>query len=331
MRLRTWATAGGAALGLAGLGLLAGSFVPRPLPVHTPLAGDAYGVAPQLPQLESLPDIEVTFLRCGVAVIPRAIAARGAFAPAMCPIAHSAVLIRHPRATFLYDTGLCSDIRRYLAPMPPLFQATLGRFTLEMPLAAHLERLNLSPRDLDFVLLSHLHWDHVSGLPDLPGVRLLVNRVEYAAALHGRPAPFQRDLVWKLLGDHSLELFDCDGPPCAGFHSSHDLLGDGSLQLITLPGHTAGNTGLLITRSNGSRLFLLGDAAWVAENYQQPTTMHPLMWLLVTGDDATGRQTLIELHRFARRAPEVPLIAMHDAEMQERVMRAERQAAPAAR
>lgn len=81
--------------------------------------------------------------------------------------------------------------------------------------------------------------------------------------------------------------------------------------LVPLPGHTAGNTGMFINRSNGPRLLLLGDAAWVAANFQRPATMHPFIWNNVTSDDATARQTLIHLHHFALAHPEISLVAMH--------------------
>ena len=121
-----------------------------------------------------------------------------------------------------------------------------------------------------------------------------------------------------------MEFFDCAGPTYEGFRSSLDLFGDGSIVLVPLPGHTAGNTGMFINRSNGPRLFLLGDAAWVSQNYLRPATMHPFIWSRVTSDDATARQTLIDLHYYALRRPEIPLIAMHDAELQKQFMKSER-------
>jgi hypothetical protein len=48
--------------------------------------------------------------------------------------------------------------------------------------------------------------------------------------------------------------------------------------------------------------------------------MHPFIWSGVTADDATARQTLIELHHFALQHPEIILVAMHDAEMQEKFL-----------
>ncbi|GAC1568508.1 MAG: MBL fold metallo-hydrolase [Ktedonobacteraceae bacterium] len=241
--------------------------------------------------VDELPEVEVSFLRCGGTTIYEWIAVRGGlFAP--LDIAHSAVLVRHPKATFLYDTGLCSDISLYLANRSWLFRKTLGRFALEQSLSSHLKSLGLERDGIDFVLLSHLHWDHVSGVPDIPGVPLRVNRVEYEAASLGILDANQA-LVRRLLCENPLEFFDCAGPSYEGFRSSYDLFGDGSIVLAPLPGHTAGNTGMFINRSNGQRLFILGDAALVGANYRRPATMHPLLWNAVSSDDATARQTLI--------------------------------------
>jgi glyoxylase-like metal-dependent hydrolase (beta-lactamase superfamily II) len=143
--------------------------------------------------------------------------------------------------------------------------------------------------------------------------------VEYDAARLGLLDAFH-GLVRQLLCDNPVEFFDCAGPSYAGFRFSYDLFGDGSIMLVPLPGHTAGNTGMFINRSNGSPLFLIGDAAWVSQNYLRPATMHPIIWRLVTGDDATARQTLLDLHHFSRQHPDIPLIAMHDAALQEKFM-----------
>ncbi len=217
----------------------------------------------------ALPEVEVSFLRCGSVTIPECIAVRGAFSFAPRVISHSAVLIRHPRATFLYDTGLCAEVSAYVEQQPLLFRKTLGNFRLEQSLTSHLQQLHMTAHDIDFVLLSHLHWDHVSGIPDLPGVKLRINRVEYEATKLGL-LDANNGLVRHLMGNNTIELFDCDGPSYMGFRSSYDLFGDGSIMLVPLPGHTAGNTGIIINRANGTRIFLLGDAVWVAPNYPAP-------------------------------------------------------------
>ncbi len=302
--LRRAATFAALSLGALGAGIAVNSVLPRRFATwYTPEE------QPFQKSSSSLPAIDITILRCASVVVPEWIAVRGAFSLAPRRIAHSAILIRHPKATFLYDTGIASTIDRYFTNQSFRFKQTLGKFTMEQPLASHLQRLSLEPRDLDFALISHLHWDHVSGVPDLPHVALRINRVEYEAARYGL-LDLHHGLARTLLGNNPIELFDCNGPTYGAFHSSHDLFGDGSIVLIPLPGHTAGNTGMLIQRANGSPLFLVGDAVWVAENFQRPATMHPFIWNSVTGDDGTACQTLIDLHSFAQRHPEIPLVAM---------------------
>ncbi len=316
MKWRNLATLGSVSLAALGMAMAIKSALPRRFLLDSP-----YETGKTL-DTSAFPAIDVTFLRCGSITIPEFIAVRGAFSLAPRTIAHSAVLIQHPKATFLYDTGLCSDIALFLTDQPLFFRKTLANFTFEQSLADHLEQRALKPHDLDFALLSHLHWDHVSGIPDIPRVLLRINRVEFEAGQHELFHQHQ-GLSKRLMGNNPIELFDCNGPAYEGFSSSCDLLGDSSIVLVPLAGHTKGNTGMFINRSNGSRLFLLGDAAWVAENYLQPATMHPFIWSRVTSDDALACQTLRALHYFSHQHPEVPMIAMHDARLQETFMRIE--------
>ncbi len=318
MKRQNWIALAAATVGAVGIGLMAKNFLPQRFRLDAWYDSlPAPGGQSNSKSREGLPEVEVSFLRCGVTTVPECVAVRGGlFGPV--DIAYSAVLVRHSKATFLYDTGLCNDISLYLANQSWLFRNTLGSFALEQSLSGHLRALGLE-RGIDFALLSHLYWDHVSGIPDIPGVPLRVNRVEYEAARLGLLDASQA-LVRRLMCNNPLECIDFTGPAYEGFRASHDLFGDGSIVLVPLPGHTAGNTGMFINRSNGPRLLLLGDAAWVAANFHRPATMHPLIWNNVTSDDATARQTLIQLHHFALAHPEISLVAMHDAAAQHHFM-----------
>jgi N-acyl homoserine lactone hydrolase len=320
MKARTWIALGAGVPAAAALTMAISTFLPQRFETYRWPKTETEGLSPST----ALPEVKVEFLRCGSITIPEPIAVRGSFSLAPRTIAHSAVLVRHPRATFLYDTGLCSAIFSYLQGQSLFFRKTLANFRFVQSLRSHLVEQQLEPGDLDFVLLSHLHWDHASGIPDLPGVPLRVNRVEYDAARMGL-LQARGGLVRRLMGENEIALFDIDGPSYEGFRASYDLFGDGSVVLVPLPGHTAGNTGMFINRANGPRLFLLGDAAWVSQNYLRPATMHPFIWSQVTSDDATARQTLIDLHHYANQHPEVAMIAMHDAAQQERFMANERE------
>jgi N-acyl homoserine lactone hydrolase len=315
MKLRNWANLSALALGIAGTGLALKSILPQHFATD-----HAYETPEAIPDSSLWPEIEVTFLRCGHITLPEFLVVRGTLSLVPHVNAYSAVLIRHPQGTFLYDSGFCSTIYTFLRNQSLLFRTLLGSFVFEQALSSHLQQLELQPDDLDFVLLSHLHWDHVSGIPDLPGVPLRINRIEYESAHSQHASAHTSELIWQFMGANPHELFDCSGPAYMGFRSSYDLFGDGSLVLVPLPGHTPGNTGLFINRASGSRLFLVGDAVWSAENYMHPATMHPILWSMFTHDDASARQTLIDLHRFYRRHPEIPVIGMHDAHMQKAFM-----------
>jgi N-acyl homoserine lactone hydrolase len=96
----------------------------------------------------------------------------------------------------------------------------------------------LDVESLTKVVLTHLHWDHVGGLPLIPAsVPIVVQRSEWAAghddAAVQRNFFLTRDYAG---GDREVILIDGD----------HDLLGDGSVELLLTPGHTPGHQSIRI-------------------------------------------------------------------------------------
>ncbi len=162
MRIRNLAMVGAVSLGALGVGMAIKSFLPQRFTIDYEQRRPE-----QLLNSSRFPEIEVTFLQCASVTWPECVMVRGAFSLAPCHIAYSAVLIRHPQATFLYDTGLCGDIYLFLREQPFFFRSTLAKFTFEQSLAGHLKHQGLQSSDLDFALISHLHWDHISGIPDI--------------------------------------------------------------------------------------------------------------------------------------------------------------------
>src|ERR1700722_10391305 len=108
MKRQNWIALPAATVGAAGIGLMAKSFLPQRFRLddwYDALPAPAGEQDSRKQGGEGLPEVEVSFLRCGITTVPEFVAVRGGlFAPV--DIAHSAVLVRHPRATFLYDTGL---------------------------------------------------------------------------------------------------------------------------------------------------------------------------------------------------------------------------------
>ncbi|HEV3268966.1 MAG TPA: N-acyl homoserine lactonase family protein [Acidimicrobiales bacterium] len=162
-----------------------------------------------------------------------------------------AYLIEHAGATLVFDSGLHPDFRdqhsaRYQS-VAPAFDAFLPEGT---HLAERLDACGVSVDDVDFLALSHLHFDHGGGSRLLGASELLVQRAEWLAALadvdgeNYLPADVDRDRDPHLL----------DG--------EHDVFGDGRATLIPTPGHTAGHQSLLVRTDDGSDLVLCGDACY---------------------------------------------------------------------
>ena len=169
----------------------------------------------------------------------------------------NAFLVDHPAGLCLFDAGQSARAGSsgYLPRWHPFLR--LARFELarEDEAVARLAALGHRPDDVRWVVLSHLHTDHVGGLEPFRSADVIVTRAEWerATGIGGRirgylPQHWPRGLEPRLV--------DVDGPALGPFRGSLDLAGDGRLLLVPLPGHTAGHVGLLVR--DGARAYLLG-------------------------------------------------------------------------
>lgn len=172
-----------------------------------------------------------------------------------------AFLVEHPAGALLFDTGqeAAAAGPGYFPRWHPFFR--LSRFELgpEHEVAAQLERLGRPPSELRWVVLSHLHTDHVGGIAACAAAEILVSATEWqrARGLGGRVRGY---LPGRWPSGLRPRLLPLDTDPFGPFSASHDVAGDGSLLVVPLPGHTPGHVGLLV-RDARAPVLLAGDAA----------------------------------------------------------------------
>jgi glyoxylase-like metal-dependent hydrolase (beta-lactamase superfamily II) len=179
----------------------------------------------------------------------------------------NAFVVEHPRGLCLFDCGQTARaaVPGYLPRWHPWLR--LSRFELAQrdEIGNQLREAGLGPADVRWVVLSHLHTDHVGGLDSFRHAEVLVSRTEWRLA---------RGAGGRLRGylpqhwPHGLKprLVDFTGPPVGPFAGSCDVAGDRELLLVPTPGHTRGHMSMLVRGANRNCSYLLcGDAAHTAE------------------------------------------------------------------
>ncbi len=172
----------------------------------------------------------------------------------------SAYLIRHPKGTILYDCGWHHDISpkgeydkraqvRHMSRI--LYKVNQGVLPMGEAVDEQLAARGLSPEDIDYVILSHLDVDHASGLKLVAGAkRILVAEDELACEEKHRVR--YASSMWEGV---EMEAFRFDDTGLGPFGRSKDLFDEGTVQMVSIPGHSDGLTALKV--SNGKRFALL--------------------------------------------------------------------------
>ncbi|SDI82314.1 Glyoxylase, beta-lactamase superfamily II [Bradyrhizobium sp. Rc2d] len=157
-------------------------------------------------------------------------------------------LIKHSRGWFLWDTGIADSV----AAMPNgLVPADPKAVTWRRPktLAAQLEQLGVKPADSKAMAVSHTHPDHTGNVELFPQATLYVQKVEYDwPAANNEP---------RFKPSHPVELLAGD----------KDVFGDGSVTILSTPGHTPGHQSLLVKLPKTGAVILSGDAVHFKDNW----------------------------------------------------------------
>jgi len=157
-------------------------------------------------------------------------------------------LIHHTSEGYLlWDTGV-SD-RLVALPEGVTVPALSQTWHRDRTLMAALAALGVKPADVRFVAISHIHPDHAGNVDEFPDSTVIVQQAEgaYAQTLPQRP----------FSSEHKIQ-------PIAG---DKDLFGDGTLVILSTPGHTPGHQSLLVHLAKTGYIVLSGDVVHFASNW----------------------------------------------------------------
>ncbi len=176
----------------------------------------------------------------------------GAYAGVSRGFVDPCYLIRHPAGDMIWDTGLPESF--VTTPPPPQ-----GPFQLmmERTLTAQLGDLGLTPADIEFLSVSHSHFDHMGNAGLFAGATWIVDPDEYAYAFRAEArADAESFSVYSML--ENARRRDVVGDT--------DVFGDGTVVILETPGHTPGHTVLQLRLADAGVVLLTGDMFHMAES-----------------------------------------------------------------
>ena len=156
-------------------------------------------------------------------------------------------VIQHPKGILMWDAGLSEA----LVPMEAPYTSPDGNFTVSRSdsLSNQLKQIGLTPSDIDFLALSHTHFDHSGHAEALPEATWIVQDSEYDWVMSKEIREQQPDMYNAVNDLKQIRKISGD----------FDVFGDGTVVIKYLPGHTPGHCALFLDLPETGPLLLSGD------------------------------------------------------------------------
>jgi N-acyl homoserine lactone hydrolase len=175
-------------------------------------------------------------------------------------------VIDHPKGLVVFDTGNNNAIvdgkckSHWAAGNCDFLKPSQKR---EDTIDAQLKKLGYSTDQVKAVITSHSHLDHIGNIKMFPKAVHVIQKKELYQAWW--PEKFQRE-------GGAFVMADFDGPArdfnYLELEGDYDLFGDGSVTVLSTPGHTLGHQSVRVKLAGGKTMVLAQDAIWMKENME---------------------------------------------------------------
>lgn len=154
-------------------------------------------------------------------------------------LSNNCYLFQHKRGTLLWETGVPDSVVEQKDGVTSPNGAVV--WFRDKTLSSQLESIGVKPDDITYVAISHTHGDHIGNVKTFSKSKILMQRLEHELIINATPKP--------LNDDQNVEMLSGD----------RDVFGDGSLTIISTPGHTPGHQSLFVKLPKTGPVILTGD------------------------------------------------------------------------
>ena len=154
-------------------------------------------------------------------------------------------LIVHPKGTLMWDAGVIAD-SQFKGSEP----VKDGISTATKPLLPQLAAAGYTPAEVTYFAMSHYHSDHTANANAFAGSTWIVQKAERDAMFAATPAAIMAPATFSALKDARTKVLD---------NEDYDVFGDGSVVLMSTPGHTPGHQVLFVKTAKRGPIVLAGD------------------------------------------------------------------------
>jgi glyoxylase-like metal-dependent hydrolase (beta-lactamase superfamily II) len=216
---------------------------------ETPAAVEPAAAEPVAEVTEDNP-LHVAVLDCGTIAVSNmdAFSSAGDYAGQADELTDTCYVVHHPKGILLWDLGVPGILKEAGPVVQDIFTVSLNA-TITDQLAEH----GLTPADVDYVSISHSHFDHIGQIDQVQGATWLVHQAELETMIpsDGSVPDTTADQIAQFNAFKNLKR--------EAFTGEKDVFGDGSVVIFETPGHTPRHTSLQLTMPESGPILLTGD------------------------------------------------------------------------
>lgn len=216
-------------------------------------------------------------------------------------------VVKHPKGNILFDTGNNDKLITDPNWWPAGLQGLKPAMTPEVAIDFQLKKIGLTPDDIKYVVVSHLHLDHGGNVGKFPNSTIVVQKSEIRNAFwpeEGTGGPYIIGDVMPLRAANSnypnaQKMLQLEG--------DLDLFGDGSVIVKRWVAHTPGSQMMTVKLRNSGLAILTGDNVYFRENVEKSIAPN-----LVLAYNPTGFYTAYEWIRMMMATQKADYFTAHD-------------------